>query len=531
LRWQAESADLAGMSAVTTDLIRHLEGDPLRPERELPQVEELSAVADTFGGRVHVEWDAAAPVTPMGQLPFFIDFLKQGGLFDAWVGDCPLALTSPNAPGRRDVLGTLLLSTLAGHYRYAHVTSLRCDGVNPPLLGMSKVVSEDSLRRNLAKIDEAAGVSWLRSHLDYCATPLLSEPWILDVDTTVKALYGHQEGAEVGYNPHKPGRPSHSYHTYIASHLRLVLRVEVMAGDKHNVAHGTGGLWRLLDDLGPHRQPRVLRGDKAWGVQPVMAEAEQRGLPYLFRLRLTKNVRRALDRAMREREWSDAGQGWQGKHTALRLMGWSRQRRIILLRRKLRGDLAWAEPTHSGQERLSFAEVDGSGEIWEYAALVTSMSDEILTLGQLYRDRADCENAFDELKNQWGWGGFTTHDLKRCRLLAGTVALVYNWWSLFVRLADPEHHREAITMRPLLLTAVARQTKHAGQVKLTISSAHGKQKWARRAYLRIARFLSELRQSAEQLDPVQRWYRILSEALRYYLKGRQLAPPRRLNPA
>jgi hypothetical protein len=28
------------------------------------------------------------------------------------------------------------------------------------------------------------------------------------------------------------------------------------------------------------------------------------------------------------------------------------------------------------------------------------------------------------------------------------VALVYNWWSLFTRLADPEHHREAITTRP-----------------------------------------------------------------------------------
>jgi hypothetical protein len=30
--------------------------------------------------------------------------------------------------------------------------------------------------------------------------------------------------------------------------------------------------------------------------------------------------------------------------------------------------------------------------------------------------------------------------------------LVYNWWSLFTRLADPEHHREALTSRPLLLS-------------------------------------------------------------------------------
>lgn len=512
------------MDTSPTELVAH-------PTGEQPPVEEWSAVADTFGGRVHVEWDPMNPVTPLGQLPFFIDYLKQGGLFDAWVADCPLELRSPNAPRTRDLLGTLMLSTLAGHYRYAHVTALRCDAVNPPLLGMDKLVSEDSLRRNLARIDETTGLSWLQSHLDYCTAPLLSEPWVLDIDTTVKPLYGHQEGAAVGYNPHKPGRPSHSYHTYMVSSLRLVLRVDVRPGDEHNVAHATAGLWDLLEHLGPQRWPSLLRGDKSWGIEPVMAGAEQRGLPYLFRLRLTKNVRGALQRAMRDADWIDAGQGWQGKETALRLMGWSRQRRVILLRRKLRGELAIAEDAPPAQKRLSFAEIDSTGEVWEYAALATSLAHEILTLGQLYRDRADCENAFDELKNQWGWGGFTTQDLKRCRLLAGVVALIYNWWSLFARLADPDHHREAITTRPLLLSAIARRTQHAGQVMLTISSTHGKQHLARRAYRRIAGFLAQLRNSAEQLDPLQRWYRILSEALRHFLKGRQLAPPLRLHPA
>ncbi len=62
---------------------------------------------------------------------------------------------SPNGPRKRDVLGTTLLSILAGHRRYAHITSLRCDGVNRALLGMSKVVSEDAVRRGFKKMDEA----------------------------------------------------------------------------------------------------------------------------------------------------------------------------------------------------------------------------------------------------------------------------------------------------------------------------------------------------------------------------------------
>lgn len=290
------------MGTETTSLVVH-------PEGEQPEIEEWSAVADTYGGRVHVEWDETAPVTPFGQLPFFIEYLKQGGLFDGWVADCPLSLTSPNAPRKRDLLGTVLLSVLAGHRRYAHITALRSDPVNPPLLGMRKVLSEDAVRRNLGKIEEVPGLSWLQGHLDYSVAPLLDEPWVLDVDTTIKPLYGEQEGAELGYNPHKPGRPSHCYHTYMLSNLRLVLSVDVQPGDQHNAKHATGGLWSLLDRWDRSRWPRLLRGDLAWGIEPVMAQAEQRNLAYLFRLRTTKNVSRALQRAMAQSDWSEAGQG------------------------------------------------------------------------------------------------------------------------------------------------------------------------------------------------------------------------------
>jgi hypothetical protein len=43
------------------------------PAGEQPEVDEWSAVGETFAGRVHIEWDTTAPVTPLGQLPFFIE--------------------------------------------------------------------------------------------------------------------------------------------------------------------------------------------------------------------------------------------------------------------------------------------------------------------------------------------------------------------------------------------------------------------------------------------------------------------------
>ena len=82
-------------------------------------------------------------------------------------------------------------------------------------------------------------------------------------------------------------------------------------------------------------------------------------------------------------------------------------------------------------------------EIWEYAVLVTNSSYPLEAMAQLYRDRADAENGFDELKNQRGWGGFTTQDIERCQTSARAVALIYNWWSWYCRAAKPEARMEA----------------------------------------------------------------------------------------
>jgi hypothetical protein len=47
---------------------------------------------------------------------------------------------------------------------------------------------------------------------------------ILDGDTPVKPLYGHQDGAEISHDPKKPGRPRHVPHTFdaVEASLRLL---------------------------------------------------------------------------------------------------------------------------------------------------------------------------------------------------------------------------------------------------------------------------------------------------------------------
>jgi hypothetical protein len=510
-------------------LIRiHPEGEQQSEEVRAP---DTPLSLDTFAGKIHFRWAPDAGVSSLGQMPFFIEFLKTSGLFDAWVEDCPLEYKSPNAPAKRDVLGTMLLSVLAGHWRYAHMSALRGDGVNPGLLGMSKVVSEDSARRAFSAVEEKPGEEWLRKHLKASYEPLLEEPWALDMDTTVKPLYGHQEDARVGYNPQKPGRPSHAYHSYFIANLRIVMEVELHAGNHTAAFFAQPGLWRLLDELPAASRPRFLRGDCNWGSERAMEAAEQREILYVFKLKQSANVKKLLAKLFGGQGWVKAGENWQGLDTELQLSGWSRKRRVVVLRRPLRAgtaEQAKSKRKAGKQLALDLPEAVYEGVRYEYAVLVTSLQDEVRTIAQHYRDRGDSENNFDELKNQWGWAGFTTKDRKRCQMMARITALVYNWWTIFMRLGIPEKHAEAITSRPLALHGIARQIRHSNQTTVEVTGTHSRAQLIAEALTRVSGFLKGIRATAEQFNQAGRWRMILSAAFRYFLRGRDLGSTGRL---
>ena len=501
----------------------HPTGEQLCPSFN-PLAEAIEV--ETYAGKIHVEWDPDAAVTPLGQLPFFIQFLKVGGRFDPWVEACPLIYHSNNAPETVDVLGSLFLSILSGHRRYAHITTLMSDRVNSSLLGMNKVVSDDSARRALKKINEAVGVTWLQDHLHACYEPLLKTPWILDVDVTVKPLYGHQEGAKLGYNPHKPGRPSHTYHTYMMANLRLVLDVEVQAGNQSHSNDSLPGLVALLNRLPADGKPEFVRGDIGWGTDNAMTQMEAIGQPYLFKLKKSKNVKRLIDKQHCLGGWARINKEWEAKEDMLQLQGWKKARRVVVVRRRLSdGHLIGIEYQKDGQQQLAFIDGPEDIKVYEYSVLVTDLDRDLVSIFYHYRDRADCENNFDELKNQWGWGGYTTQDLKSSQLMSRMIALVYDWWNLFARLAIPEKHHEAITSRPLLLSSVGRLTEHSRQKRLVITSAHGNIEKVKGAYARLVHFFNDLKAAAPQLTSTQCWQRILAKVMEFFRVNPGADPP------
>ena len=253
-----------------------------------------------------------------------------------------------------------------------------------------------------------------------------------------------------------------------------------------------------------------------------MSQSEEREQKYLFKLRQSPRVKDLIRLMEKQRGWQEAGQGFEGMESCLRLKAWSCARRVVILRRRVK------EGQLSG-ENLPLMENSGvvieTEEKYEYIVLVTNMDMPIVGLAQFYRDRADVENCFDELKNQWGWGGFTTKDVERSQTMARLVALIYNWWSLFVGLINPDKHAEAITSRPELLFGVGRIANRGRQSTLTVTSTHKNAAQTQKRQTWVGHFLSRLGDAAEQLSRSEIWRLILSRVFIRFLGRRIIGKP------
>lgn len=130
-------------------------------------------------------------------------------------------------------------------------------------------------------------------------------------------------------------------------------------------------------------------------------ECEARARPAFFKLRHTAKVKTLLAQMQRTgAAWTDAGSGWEVLEARLRLSGWSRERRVVLVRetpalapvgehaRRRRDTFAPALP---GADGWSQSPAPWSGRI---AVLVTTLEENAypaVALARLYRERADAE--------------------------------------------------------------------------------------------------------------------------------------------
>ena len=294
------------------------------------------------------------------------------------------------------------------------------------------------------------------------------------------------------YNPQKPGCPSHHPLACVIGGTRLCLHMEWRKGNTVSASGWVEAMEKVWRSPIAQHRIRLNRGDIGFGQESIMAWHEQgtgKRPAFLFKLKLTANVKRAITAI----PWDT----WQGRSNEgivqlaeldLKLSGWSCSRRVVV------------------ERTLKPLNASPQGSFWRqceegFSAYVTNLTPEEadgLQIVELYRQWGDAENVFDELKNQWGFAGFCASKAAVSQSSARLLLLVYNLWSLFVRVVKNQSgHTEAITSRYELLLIPAKLACSGRQktVKLAVGGTFAS--FLKQAYQRL---LDWLGRTAPQLN-------------------------------
>lgn len=418
----------------------------------------------TSEGIVHVDRTDKA-LTTNGGFAAFASFLNRSGIIEKLVETCPVARTSNNATPVRDIIISFLLTCIVEGRRFRHVRFIQNDAVLEKLFKLERrVCGDDTFRRFFTEIDSDVGKRWLDGAFEilYSALPTM---FIIDWDSTVTTRYGEQEGVEIGYNPMKPGRGSHHPLIATVAGLRMCLTLSLRPGNSHTAEGMVEAMEDLLVRLPADRRPYITRADIGFSGDPILRWFEVgTGKPYyLFKLKKSARVMEAV-RAVSDEKWKGAASfgAMQVTELSLQLTNWEKPRRIIIGRRLISRQTPEESGTLFGMSS------------YEYSAFVTNLAQGQYCdwqIVELYQHRADCENVFDELKNQWGLAGFCSQQQHITELAARFTVLSYNIWSLFVRFFGGKAHKEAQTSRKEVLVFPAQLTESGRERVLQISVA------------------------------------------------------------
>lgn len=102
------------------------------------------------------------------------------------------------------------------------------------------------------------------------------------------------------------------------------------------------------------------------------------------------------------------------------------------------------------------------------------------------------------------------------------MALVYNWWNIFCRLAEPDRQMEAKTSRPLFQNIIGRMTKTGGARIIYLSAMGAEAEKTLLKFNKISQFISGLCSTATQLTKEGKWVLILREAFKKFYQSDEI---------
>jgi len=312
------------------------------------------------------------------------------------------------------VLSAVVLASLAGVSRQEKIAHFTADPLVLQLLGLENGLNKDVIGVRTKQLGQAGAIRLHEGLFDF--TPLWFKNYdapeiTLDGDSTVKTVYGNQEGAAKGYNPYKKGAKSYNPLLLFASELKILVNSWFRTGS----AYTSNGIVEMLKQtvaiLPPTIKKVFFRADSGFFIGDLIDYLEYLAWNYLIKVKL-----KGLKKLLESQTWEFHPQNpdiaickfdYRGK-------GWKKSRQLVGIRTRT----DWIEVEFMGEMQL-FPK-------YEYACYCSNLPLEPLDLHKYYQARATSETWIEQVKSQLMAGTTLTDNFHANDILWQLSVLAYN---------------------------------------------------------------------------------------------------------
>ncbi len=372
-------------------------------------------------------------LTHFGGIYFFREFLRvlQFRNFLA------RQLTYPRR-NRRYSLSQMVLALVyplvLGLDRLETASFLRSNGTFQYLTGLESFPDPQTLRRFLLQAPDSFLQQMHRMNdrllQNFIHLPEHRSRLIFDLDSTVVTVFGHQEHAEVGYNPRYRGKRSYDPLLCIESNSSYLWDTELRPGNAGTWDGSVESMATCFLNVPRDIRELRVRADAGFGSHQVLEILEARAAQYAVVARLTQAFKRLLPGL----RYESVNPQWEMAEFQYRPHGWPQARRFVVTRRFI--------PDEEPQSTLFTL-----GR-YVYRAWATNMNLTPAGIWHFYDGRAGMEPRICELREDYALRKIPTGSFAANALYLEIIRLAYNLVTAFQR-SCLEESWQSLTLQKL----------------------------------------------------------------------------------
>jgi len=314
-----------------------------------------------------------------------------------------------------ELIVSFIVAIYMGANRVAQIDLLRWDAPVRGMFALTRVPSASSLLRFFRKFNlrhvSVLMPEWNRRMMERARGQFRASGETVDLDSSVFERYGEQEGSKKGYNPRKPGRPSHHPIFAVAAGAKWVLHLWLRGGDTVSASRAVDFIRETLNNKPQWLNISDVRADSGFFSGKVFDFLEELYIPYTIVARANSVVRECV---MGITEWTELSTGIEIGETVYRAQDWKKARRVVAVRQRL-----IERPKAQGK---LFPECHA----YRYQMFVTTRPDSAPDVWRHYNKRADIENRIKEWKDDFFMRGFALKKFHATEATLWIVAMAFN---------------------------------------------------------------------------------------------------------